>query len=56
MIKTPVTMGFYTDPGAACREITGFCHNYGRKPALQHVSLDAQKSEVLALARAERFG
>jgi ABC-type Fe3+/spermidine/putrescine transport system ATPase subunit len=30
-------------------EIKNLCHSYGRKPALQHVSLDAQKSEVLAL-------
>ena len=30
-------------------EIKNVSHSYGRKPALQHVSLEARKSEVLAL-------
>ena len=36
-------------PGAAFLEIKNVSHSYGHKPALQNVSLDAQKSEVLAL-------
>jgi ABC-type Fe3+/spermidine/putrescine transport system ATPase subunit len=39
----------YADPGAACLEITDICHNYGQKAVLQHVSLVARKSEVVAL-------
>jgi iron(III) transport system ATP-binding protein len=39
----------YIDPGAACLEITDICHNYGQKAVLQHVSLAARKSEVVAL-------